>query len=91
MTTIGGAWIKGKEKDGKQTYYYSCSFDEAILPLTLDSNKRLILKENKNKGDNEKAPDMLIDIFIPKEKKEEKISDPNFKENTITDDEVPFM
>lgn len=83
MTTIGGAWIKSKEgKDGNRTYYYSCAFDEAIFPFTLDKNKRLILKENKNKKDNEKAPDMIIEAYIPKPKTREK--------EMITDEENPF-
>lgn len=71
MTTIGAAWAKTTD-DGK--FYYSLSFDEAIMPFTIDKNKRFAMKENKNKGDNEKAPDFYIDVYSPdpnKGKKEE--------------------
>lgn len=63
MTRIGAGWLKTKN-DGSM--YYSVSVDEEILPLTIDKGKMLILKENKNKGNNPKAPDMVLDIFIPK-------------------------
>ena len=72
MTTIGAAWLKTTE-DGK--IYYSLSFDEAIMPFTIDTNKRFVMKENKSKGENEKAPDFYIDAFIPdpnKKKESEK-------------------
>jgi len=67
MTTIGAAWLNTKEDGG---FYYSCNIDEALLPLTLTKEKRLILVENKNKGDNEKAPDFKIELYVPKEKEE---------------------
>ena len=70
MTTIGAAWLKSREKDGKTEHYYSISLDDAILPLTIDNTKRLILKENKNKGNNEKAPHLYLDIYIPEQKKD---------------------
>lgn len=63
MTTIGAAWIK--QRENTNDYYYSISIDKAILPLTLTEEKRLILKENKNKGTNEKAPDFYLDLFVP--------------------------
>lgn len=69
MTTIGAAWAKTTE-DGK--FYYSLSFDEAIMPFTIDKNKRFAMKENKNKGDNEKAPDFYIDVYIPDSSKGKK-------------------
>ena len=62
MTTIGAAWLKQTE-DGQ--FNYSLSFDKAIMPFTIDENKRFVMKENKNKGDNEKAPDFYIDAYIP--------------------------
>ena len=69
MTTIGAAWLKTTD-DGK--IYYSLSFDEAIMPFTIDKNKRFAMKENKNKGNNEKAPDFYIDAFIPDSNKAKK-------------------
>lgn len=71
MTTIGAAWLKTTD-EGK--IYYSLSFDEAVMPFTIDKNKRFSMKENKNKGDNDKAPDFYIDAYIPdptKAKKDE--------------------
>lgn len=65
MTTIGAGWLKTTDEGNM---YYSLSFDEAIMPFTIDKNKRFVMKENKNKKDNEKAPDMYIETFI---------SDPN--------------
>lgn len=67
MATIGAAWLKNKDNG---EFFYSCNIDEALLPLTLTKEKRLILVENKNKGDNEKAPDFKIELYIPKEKEE---------------------
>ena len=72
MTTIGAAWMKQTE-DGQ--FKYSISFDKAIMPFVIDENKRFVMKENKSKGDNEKAPDFYIDAYIPdpmKEKESEK-------------------
>lgn len=79
MTTIGAAWLKQKEKDGQKEYYYTISIDEAILPLTIDNTKRLVLKENKNKGSNEKAPNFYLDIYIPDGTKKEQPKDPNIQ------------
>lgn len=67
MTIIGGAWLKFRGENSTEPYY-SLSFDKAIIPLTLTPEKRLILKENKNKGNNEKAPDFWVDIYIPEQK-----------------------
>lgn len=69
MTTIGAAWIKTYDKGD---YYYSITFDKAILPLTITEDKRLIMKENKNKQNNEKAPNFYVDIFVPDKTKTEK-------------------
>ena len=87
MTTIGAAWLKQKEKDGQKEYYYTISIDEAVLPLTIDSSKRLVLKDNKNKGDNDKAPNFYLDIYIPDPNKAQP-KDPNInkKEPTKSDD-----
>ena len=69
MTRIGAAWIKKKESDaGNVEYGYSLLFDEAIMPFQIDKIKRFVMVENKNKKDNEKAPDFYIEVFIPKEK-----------------------
>ena len=72
MTTIGAAWMNTTEEG---QFYYSLSFDKAIMPFTIDENKRFSMKENKSKGDNEKAPDFYIDAYIPdpnKKKESEK-------------------
>lgn len=69
MTTIGAAWIKNNDNGD---YYYSITFDKAILPLTITKDKRLIMKENKNKQNNEKAPNFYVDIFVPDKTKAEK-------------------
>ena len=62
------------------------------MPFVIDKNKKIVMKQNKNKGDNEKAPDMIVEAYIPKPKeKKEKPIDPNFEENIIAEDEVPFM
>lgn len=78
MTTIGAAWLKQREKEGKKEYYYTISIDDAILPLTIDKEKRLVLKENKNRGENEKAPNFYLDIYIPNTKE---IKDPNIQQS----------
>lgn len=82
MTTIGAAWLKSKEKDGQKEYYYTISIDDAVLPLTIDNTKRLVLKENKNKGDNDKAPNFYLDIYIPDSSKKEQPKDPNITKET---------
>lgn len=94
MTTVGAAWLKHREtEEGKKEYYYSLSFDEAIMPFVIDKNKRFILRENKNKNGNEKAPDYYIDVFIPdssKAKKKENLQDPVIAAQKAEDDEFPF-
>lgn len=62
MTTIGAAWI-AENRDGD--YNTTIKFDKGILPLTITEDKMLILKPNKNKSNNEKAPDYYVDIFVP--------------------------
>lgn len=69
MTVIGAAWIKSSDNGG---YFYSITLDKGILPLTLTEDKRLIMRENKNKQNNEKAPDFYLDIFVPDKSKAEK-------------------
>ena len=94
MTIIGAAWLKQKEvpKEENATekeYYYTISIDDAILPLTIDKTKRLILKENKNKGENEKAPNFYLEIYVPDTTKTKQPKDPNIikdkKENKNID------
>lgn len=82
MTTIGAAWLKQKKKDGQKEFYYTISIDEAVLPLTIDKEKRLVLKENKNKGDNDKSPNFYLDIYIPdsSKAKKEQPKDPNIQQ-----------
>ena len=83
MSKLGGAWLNSREEeDGTKTYYYSISIDEALMPFVIDKNKKIVMSENKNKGDNEKAPDMIIEAYIPKPKTREK--------EMITDEEIPF-
>ena len=83
MSRIGGAWLNSREQEnGEVKMYYSLSFDEALMPFVIDKSKKIIMSENKNKGDNEKAPDMIIEAYIPKPKTK--------KEEMITDDEIPF-
>lgn len=85
MTTIGAAWIKQREQTGE--IYYSASIDKALLPLTITEEKRLSFKPNPNKGNNEKAPDLLIDLYVPDKEKQNKKEN---TETTINDDEVPW-
>ena len=85
MTTIGAAWLKQKDNN---EYYYTISIDEAVLPLTIDKTKRLVLKENKNKGENEKAPNFYVEIYVPDstKAKKEQPKDPNInKDKDYTD------
>lgn len=67
MTIIGASWLKTTEEGN---LYYSINIDEELLPLTITKDKRLIMKENKNKGDNEKAPDFRLEMYMPKPKEE---------------------
>lgn len=93
MTTIGAAWLK-QNKNGE--YYYSLSFDREIQPFTITADKRLVLKENKNKDKNEKAPDFFIEVFIPEMTEGKKnLQDPNIKKAAESDfelenEEIPF-
>lgn len=93
MTKIGASWLNKKEYEEDHTkdyFYYPLNIDEELLPLTIDKDKRLVLKENKNKGNNEKAPDMVLELYKPdlsKAKKKESFQDPNIAALT---DEMPF-
>lgn len=79
MTRIGAAWLK---TDKNEELYYSIAIDKEIQPLTITLDKMLTLKPNKNKGNNEKAPDFYLEIFIP---------DKNKGQNTQAEDEdYPF-
>lgn len=66
MSTVGAGWKK-QDKNGNP--YISASIDEALLPLTIDSNKRLALYPIKDKK-SDKSPDFRIDLYVPKEKEE---------------------
>ncbi len=70
MAQIGAAWLKHNEETGKFTI--QPKFDEALLPLTITSEKRLILKPNEHKT-KETQPDYYIDMYIPKQKEAEEI------------------
>lgn len=65
MTRIGAGWIKHNEETGKFTT--QIRFDEALMPLTITPDKLMILKTNENKTED-KHPDYLVDLFIPKKK-----------------------
>lgn len=67
MSTIGAGW---KKKDKNDNPYISISLDEALLPLTIDSNKRLALYPVKEKR-SDKSPDFRVDLYVPKEQTEE--------------------
>lgn len=67
MSTIGAGW---KKKDKNDNPYISVSLDEALLPLQIDSNKRLALYPVKEKK-SDKSPDFRVDLYIPKEQTEE--------------------
>lgn len=67
MTKIGAAWLNKKETETGTIYGYSLLFDEAIMPFQIDKSKRFVMVENKNKKDNEKAPDFYIETYIPKD------------------------
>lgn len=85
MTTIGAAWLRQKENG---EFYYSLSFDEAVMPFTIDKNKRFVLRENKGKEDNEKAPNFYIDAYIPDPNKKKPLQDPNIKKSD--EEDLPF-
>lgn len=81
MTQIGAAWLKQKETEDGKEYYYSLSFDEAILPFVIDKSKRFVLRENKNRENNDKAPHFYLEVYIPDptKAKKENLTDPNIK------------
>lgn len=65
MTRIGAAWLKNNEETGK--YTTQIRFDKALLPLTITSDKMMILKTNEGKTED-KQPDYFVDLFIPEKK-----------------------
>lgn len=69
MTTIGSGWSKA-DKNGN--FFISTTFDKAILPLTLTSEKKLVIRPNKSKTED-LQPDFYIDIFVSQKPKAEKI------------------
>lgn len=68
MTTIGAGWKK-QDKNGKA--YISISLDKALLPLTIDENKKISIFPVTEKQ-SESAPDFRVNMFIPEEKEEQK-------------------
>ena len=60
MTTIGAGW---KKTDKNNKPYISVSIDKALLPLTIDENKRLSIFPIAEK-ENDKAPDSRVVLFI---------------------------
>ena len=67
MTTVGAGWKK-TDKNGKP--YVSISIDDALLPLTIDSTKKLSLFPIQESKENDKAPDFRLVLFIPKQDEE---------------------
>lgn len=74
MTTIGAGWKK-KDKNGNP--YISWVIDEALMPLTIDKNKRLCAYPIKDKK-SENSPDFRLDLYVPK----------NLNESS--DEDMPF-
>lgn len=66
MTVIGAGWKK-TDKNGKP--YISISLDKALLPLTIDENKKVSIFPVTDKQ-SEGAPDFRVNMFIPDEKEE---------------------
>lgn len=73
MTRIGAGWLK---VDKNKEHYISIKIDDALLPLTITTDKVLIMKPNRNK-EGDKQPDYYLDLFVPK--KEDKATE---KEDT---------
>lgn len=71
MTVIGAGWKK-QDKNGKA--YISISLDKALLPLTLDANKKISIFPIGEKQ-NDKAPDFRVNMFIPEDKEDEPKTD----------------
>ena len=75
MTTFGAGWKK-TDKNGNP--YISFSIDKALLPMTIDENKRIaaypITYEAGKKKEN--SPDFRLDIFVVET--QEKETEPNF-------------
>lgn len=62
MATIGAGWVKSSEKCG---HYISVNISKEILPLTITSDKMLMLRPYNSENIKENSPDYLVDIFIP--------------------------
>lgn len=67
MTTIGAGWKK-QDKNGK--YYISISVDEELLPLTIDTTKKISIFPIGEKK-SEKSPDFRVVLFKPSEQNTE--------------------
>ena len=71
MTTIGAGW---KKQDKKGNPFISLTIDEELLPLTIDSTKKLSIFPIGDKQ-SEKSPDFRFVIFKPEEKTDEPKTD----------------
>ena len=67
MTTIGAGWKK-QDKNGK--HYISVSIDEELLPLTIDSDKKISIFPVAEKR-TDKSPDFRVVLFKPGEQNAE--------------------
>lgn len=67
MSTIGAGW---KEKDKNGNPFIKWSIDKALLPLTIDSTKRLAAFPVKDKK-SDKSPDFILNLYIPEEQAKE--------------------
>lgn len=68
MTTIGLNFKgSGTDKNGKT--YFIIQPVKDILPITIDSNKLLCLKQAEQK--TEKSPKWVLDMFVPVKKENE--------------------
>lgn len=64
MTTCGAGWKK-TDKNGNP--YISFTIDKALLPFTINEDKRLCAYPVKEKK-SENAPDFRLDVYIPEGK-----------------------
>lgn len=62
MTKIGAGWLK---EDKNKDLYISVKLDDAILPLTITQDKKLMIRPNKNKENGSSQPDYHVDLFVP--------------------------
>ena len=67
MTRIGAGWLK---EDKNKELFISVKLDNAILPLTITEDKKLMIRPNKNKESGSAQPDYHVEIFVPDKNKE---------------------